>query len=318
LADHEVDMTTSSSSGGAQAPSLRRSDLSALYHNASDVSAAGQKSTKRLVQAELWTLVLAAAAAVTRVPVGSARIDVLAIVSGVMFALSLICHAERRRRKPEEAWYGGRAAAESVKTLAWRYAVGGDPFPTTSTDRDAAGAYLERLKKILDELKGVGLASTPPDGSDLTPAMKALRAASFDDRRAAYEHDRIGSQITWYSTRGDEHEKRARWWTRVTVLSSAAGLAAALVRTFGGIEFDLLGVFAACASAAIAWNQLNQNRVLVAAYRVTASELTNVRGLLEFTDEVDWPTFVSDAEDAISREHTLWLARHGHPSLGRG
>jgi hypothetical protein len=26
-------------------------------------------------------------------------------------------------------------------------------------------------------------------------------------------------------------------------------------------------------------------------------------------------TFVSDSEDAISREHTLWLARHRHPGL---
>jgi hypothetical protein len=251
-------MTASSSPGAKSVPSLGRSDLSALYRNASDVSATGQKWTKRLVQGELWALVLAGGAAVESVRVGSSQIDVLAIVSGVMFALSLVCLVERRRRKPEEAWYGGRAAAESVKTLAWRYAVGGDPFPTTSTDREAAAVYLDRLKKILDELKGIGLARTAPDDSDLTPGMKALRSAPFRDRRVAYERDRVLNQTTWYSDRADEHDKRARWWMWATALASLAGLVAAVVKTFGGIDFDLLGVFAACASAVIAWNQLNQ------------------------------------------------------------
>jgi hypothetical protein len=32
-------------------------------------------------------------------------------------------------------------------------------------------------------------------------------------------------------------------------------------------------------------------------------------------DEVRWAAFVSDAEDAVSREHMMWLARRGHPGL---
>ena len=31
--------------------------------------------------------------------------------------------------QPERTWYEGRAVAESVKTLAWRYSVCADPFP---------------------------------------------------------------------------------------------------------------------------------------------------------------------------------------------
>jgi hypothetical protein len=34
----------------------------------------------------------------------------------------------------------------------------------------------------------------------------------------------------------------------------------------------------ACASAAIAWNQLNQNRNLVCDYRITTRELGIIRG----------------------------------------
>jgi hypothetical protein len=42
---------------------------------------------------------------------------------------------------------------------------------------------------------------------------------------------------------------------------------------------------------------------------------TIIRDRSEHVTEQEWATFVSDAEDAVSREHTLWLARHGHPDL---
>ena len=43
----------------------------------------------------------------------------------IAFGLALRLATER----PMDNWYEGRAGAESTKTLAWRYAVGGDPFP---------------------------------------------------------------------------------------------------------------------------------------------------------------------------------------------
>ena len=310
-------MTTSSSSGATPAPSLQEPDFSALYRTASAVSQSGQRSTKRLVKGELWALVLAGGAGVESLRVGTAGLDVLAAASGVLFLASLGCLLLRLWRRPDEAWYGGRAAAESVKTLAWRYAVAGDPFPITSTDRVAARTYLARLEEILAELPRVELGRTAPDDSELTPAMKALRAAPFPARRAAYERDRVVDQIRWYSTRADQHDARARRWLGVTALASVLGVVAAAVKMVGVIDFDLLGVAAAAASAAIAWNQLNQYRALVTAYRLAARELTIIRGQIEYVDEAEWAAFVSDAEDAVSREHTLWLARRGHPGPNR-
>jgi SMODS and SLOG-associating 2TM effector domain 1 len=55
----------------------------------------------------------------------------------------------------------------------------------------------------------------------------------------------------------------------------------------------------------------------VSAYRLTARELAIVRDRIDTTDDTTWAAFVSDAEDAVSREHTMWLARHGHPGLRR-
>ena len=89
----------------------------------------------------------------------------------------------------------------------------------------------------------------------------------------------------------------------------------ARLRGAGLTASDLLGVAGACASAAIAWNQLNQNRNLVSLYRIAARELGIIRDRVDTMDEAGWAAFISDAEDAVSREHTLWLARHGHSGV---
>ena len=294
---------------------LRRSDLSAICRSAADVSAAGQRQTKLLVRTELVTLIGAGAAGVHGLHVGSSKLDLLAAVAGVLFLVSFGCLTYRSISKPENRWYAGRAGAESLRTLAWRYAVGGDPFPTALPEQDAAELYLDRVERILAALKDLELAPTAPDDRELTPTMQRVRAAPFEARRAVYQRDRIENQIRWYADRAAQHERLARLWLRVAALASLAGVVAAGFRLFGGVEVDLLGVAASCASAAIAWNQLNQHRALVAAYRVTGQELAIIRDRSDHVAEPKWRSFVSDAEDAVSREHTLWLARHGHPGL---
>jgi hypothetical protein len=145
--------------------------------------------------------------------------------------------------------------------------------------------------------------------------MQQVRNAPFTDRRAVYLRDRVKNQIDWYADRANRHDRAARIWLAVSVVASAGGVVVAVLRTLGVVDADLLGVAAAIATAAIAWNQLNQNRNLVAAYRLTARELSIIRDRVPNVDEVRWAAFVSDAEDAVSREHTMWLARHGHPGL---
>jgi SMODS and SLOG-associating 2TM effector domain 3/SMODS and SLOG-associating 2TM effector domain 1 len=300
----------------APSPGLRRQDLSAIGRSASDVSARGQRVTKRLIRTELLTLILAGVAGLSTFRVGPAHLDVPAAVAGALFLVSLSSLIYRSLRKPEWDWYSGRAAAESVRTLAWCYAVGGKPFPSELPDDDAAKRYLDRLAAILRELQATGLAATAPTDSELTPAMKTMRAASFADRRAAYRRDRIQDQIDWYTSRAGQHERAADFWLRAAAAVSVLGVVAAVLRLVGAFDIDVLGVAAACATAAIAWNQLNQNRNLVTAYRVTARELAIIRDRLDYVDESEWATFVSDAEEAVSREHTLWLARHGHTGTG--
>lgn len=288
-----------------------------MFASADATSGAGQRRTKGSIRAELVLLILAAVIGLGNVRVGAAQLNWFALISAVLFVVSGLLTYVRSTSHTEQTWYVGRAGAESVKTLAWRYAVGGDPFPVSASQEQADERYLRRLRQIFEELtKSTAIPSTPSGSHEITDAMRELRSRDLAARRSAYRKGRIEDQRGWYQRRAVAHARSARIWLFVTVGSSAVGVVFGFLKFLGVLDLDLLGVFGACASAAIAWNQLSQFRNLVSAYNVTAVELGLINDRIDqAADEDRWAAFVSDSEDAISREHTLWLARHGHPGI---
>lgn len=306
------------SNGGAPGtPRVQLSDenLSAIYLAADRLSGTGQKRTKMLVRIELLSLIIAAVSGVSSFRVGEARLDVLAAAGAVFFLIALGATVCRSFMKTERDWYAGRAAAESVRTLAWRYALAGDPFPSSLDATAARTLFLNRIRMILDELREMDLAPASAQSSELTSEMEELRNAHVSVRREAYKRDRIENQIEWYTRRANDHRKMARAWFSTTILFTVVGLVGASLKFLDLISSDLLGVAAACATAAVAWNQLNQHRMHTAAYVLTARELNIIKHRVDITSDEQWALFVSDSEDAISREHVMWAARHGHPVI---
>ena len=88
------------------------------------------------------------------------------------------------------------------------------------------------------------------------------------------------------------------------------GLAGALLKGTGLIDFDALGILAAAAAAVLAWLQIKQHATLAQSYSHAAYELSTIGALIDSVQsEAEWGRFVNDAENAISREHTAWRAR---------
>ena len=62
----------------------------------------------------------------------------------------------------------------------------------------------------------------------------------------------------------------------------------------------------------IGWSRSKQYAELVEPYQNTARELNEIRQEIELAKvKTDFQNFVIDAEQAISREHTMWLAKRG-------
>lgn len=286
-------------------------DLPPLAQAASDASENAQKQYVRGTLAYLLFLVAAAVFGAVRYRTDPAGLDYAAVAALACFVLAAIVAGFLATTRPDRTWYDGRAAAESVKTLAWRYAVGGNPFPLSAQDRPADEVFVERLHGVIDTLRYISLGVGPAK-PQITPWMRACRSDTLATRRRCYEADRIVDQQTWYSSRASWNERRAAVFSWAALGLTVLGFVFALCRAVGFTDADLLGIVSASAAALAAWLQVKQHDALARAYAVAAQELGTVRSLIDSRlDEPEWARFVDSAEEAVSREHTLWLASRG-------
>lgn len=296
----------------APLPVLTEADFPALYRLADSMSTSGRDNAFAQTRGYLAALTMGALAGALTWKVGSQ--DLMGWVSVAAFLLSIILALLLAFFRPAETWYQGRAAAESVKSLTWCYVTGADPFPLTADKVDQR--FLARLRQIVQELKHI--ETTVATGAEITHRMRELRASPFETRRDAYVAGRIEEQRRWYAEKAGFHRKRSRQLISGAALVSIFGLVLGVLRAQQVIAMDLLGVFAAFGAALVAESQLRQHNVNASAYALTFHELGMVSALASTTEEASWPRVVSEAEEAISREHTMWCARNGIITVSNG
>ncbi|RCW45843.1 uncharacterized protein DUF4231 [Halopolyspora algeriensis] len=296
--------TTESSTTSA----LEHHDYPGLFQAADAASLRGQRSYLRAVRARLVLSVLAATSAAITITVGVA--DIAAVGTALFFVSALGIDMLVLRGKPNEAWYQGRALAESTKTLAWRYVSGGAPFPRSLDAAEADRMFIERLGALHRDLAAVRLL--PTLSAVISERMRELRAASLPERRKVYLAERIQEQQSWYADKAVFHQRRADIYQALVLSFEIAGVAAALAKAFGAITFDLSGIIAATLAAFAAWSATRQHTTTANAYIVATHDLALARERLRHcTDEHQWANAVADAEAAVSREHSTWRSSHG-------
>jgi hypothetical protein len=284
-------------------------DLPALYKIADRTSLDAQKRFLIALRVRLGGLLVASIGGVISWSLGDVQLG--GLISLVAFVAAIAAEFYSAVARPDRAWYEGRAAAESAKTLTWRFIVRGESFENIN-DPQAEKKFIGELREILQDLEAVQLSVSDGVGSQVSQKMRDLRAQDFTARRGLYISGRIRNQQDWYTRKSAWNEKRGHRWFIASIVFEFAGVIAASARAFGGLEVDLLGVLAAVAATIIAWVQAKQYQTLATAYSVTALELASVASEAEAIDSEElWGEFVGQAEEAISREHTLWRASRG-------
>jgi len=213
--------------------------------------------------------------------------------------------------RPERDWYEGRAAAESAKTLTWRYAVRGESYADLN-DEDIDSRFSSEIRELLDDLVDLNFSQVETGGEQVTTGMRRVRATSFEERRSAYREGRIEIQREWYEQKALDNGRIANRWTIGVIVLELLGVVGGILTLTLDLEVDVLGLLAAGAATATGWLQAKQFKSLATAYWITAQELAAVKSDLDaLSDDERWPYFVGQAEEAISREHTLWRASRG-------
>lgn len=283
--------------------------LPALYHSAEQVSAESQQAFYRFKIAELTILALGAAAGLIATDWAGAVGPIIALIC---FVGAIGIQISQVTERAERRWYDARAAAESIKSASWQYAVGGEAFRLDDTE--AADRYHQRLQEILNTLPTLDIGAAATHTARTTSPMDILRASSQSERCEQYKRERVAEQVEWYAKKAAWNKKRARIYRWFLIGVEMLAILVGLLHVRGVIDIDFLGVFAATAAGLIAWMQVKNYVFLAESYAVTSHEVNLVTDTLESpVEEGVWSQSVHDAEAAFSREHTMWFARRQGP-----
>ncbi len=295
---------------------LEYSDYPALFRAADEASLAAQRNYLRLTLGTLILLVTGAALAAVSSEFASvaSAMSALAMTSAIVLAVSLLLTLYLKTSKLEQVWYGGRAVAESVKSMMWRYIVGADPYsvdlvPAAEADKK----FLSELGSIVKERKQLafGFGGEFAEEPQISERMRAVRSTNLDERKSMYVSERISGQRRWYGHQAKLNRSAENKYFALIAFSQLCALVAAMALVeWPGSKIKLTGLFTSVAAAFIAWLQIKQHKELSQSYSVAELELSFIQEEARFVkNDRELSNFVADAENAISREHTLWIAR---------
>ena len=264
----------------------------------------------RCVAADL-ILILAAAIAGSIAFSGVFAKTLLAWTSAILAGFGLILTILIRTKTFEQDWYDGRAIAESIKTRTWRFVTKSDPYHQTDTDIETK--FISDLHEVANERKQftASLGGSLANKKLVSDRMREIRELPFVDRKALYVQDRIIDQRDWYANKSTSSRRVGNiWFAGILVAQALMLFACYAMIQWPEIPVNVIGVLSALSAGLVAWNQLRRHQELANTYGLAAEELSVIAELSEhIINEAAFSQFVLDAENAISREHTLWKAR---------
>lgn len=286
-----------------------RLDFPSLLDSTEQVSADAQKYFFLATGGSLG--LLAAGALVALIPAGSYA-NIGPILTVIFLVAALLLQISGVANRQERKWYAARAAAESIKTSSWEFAVGGEAFRIN--DQNAETRFREVMKKVLDNVRSLDVGASGIDGSAVTESMRTLRSEDRATRAETYRTLRVDDQIKWYSSKAAHNKSRYRQLGAAVAIVELVAITLGLLRVSGSVDADLLGPATSIAAGFIGWMQAKKYANLAEAYAVTSHEVSLVPSTLSKSESEDeWAQAVHDAEAAFSREHTMWQARRQGP-----
>lgn len=284
---------------------MQEEDFPALYRSADKLSLESQTHFFRALRFHLVLLVGAAVLSAVNFSHWSiATLQLIALLGALSSSIYLFS------KRPDRYWYSGRAVAESIKTITWRYVCRAEPFQ--GNDAKARSDFQQKLKSIVDQNKDVAQALTNYlDAPQITGAMTQMRACSLDDRKGRYAENRIKDQLTWYAKKAAFNRKTSSGFFWALIITNGVAVLFAILRaTFTAVPYWPTDIPMVAAASLLSWMQAKRFSELAGSYALAAHEIGLIReqSLQPNTDE-EFSSFVGDAENAFSREHTQWVAR---------
>lgn len=235
----------------------------------------------------------------------------LNIISALFLLGSLLLSGLLAWKRFDRTWYSARAVAESVKTRTWRYMMKCEPYNVDNENADSF--FLSDLHEILSENREVTkeLCDESATEEAISSRMQKIRTLSVDNRLSYYIANRVSEQGTWYHQKARLNKANGSFWFFIVVGLNSLAIVCALLRIrFSGWSYLPTEVFTVGAASAVSWLQAKRFSDLSTSYALSAHEINIIRARgSSIQTETDLSDYVSDTENAFSREHTQWAAR---------
>lgn len=181
-------------------------DLPAFYQSTNRQSLEAQKSFMFWLKLRLGGFVIAAVGGAIGWRLGGLHLG--GAIAFIAFAVALAAELILAIQRPDRIWYEGRAAAESAKTLSWRYMVRAESFETGVSEVDLR--FLHEIKDLLHDLDAISAPTALGGDVQITDKMRLVRSLPFDERRGIYLRKRIQDQHGWYGRKAVWNDRRAK------------------------------------------------------------------------------------------------------------
>ena len=281
-------------------------DYPSLKHAADMSSGKAQRNFLYLNAALLAILTLTALIS-GWTPVCRETQRIIAIVVAVLMFATLAITTMLRVGKFDDRWFRCRAMAENIKSAVWFFVMS-PPSLVASSEED----YLKNigdLQKRLD-LVAKEVALHDEGGSLVTTWMKDTQKLPLDQKLMIYRKDRVEDQLVWYFTKSRFNAAREKKWFLAIFFIEFFAIAYAALQAWQLWEFNLVGGMAAMGAGFIAWMQTKRFSDLGVSYSIAANDLRRIDAERKnVTTEEETRLFVNEIETAVSREHSIWLAR---------
>lgn len=284
---------------------MEEKDFPALYRSADSLSLKSQKHFFRALGTHLLVLIIA-----TLLPLIFSQTPGSYAIQAVVLLFALGCSIYLAKERPDRYWYAGRAVAESIKTITWRYISKAEPFQATD-DEIAKSEFRNSLKLIVEQNKEICQQLTDYLADEqITSVMQNNRSRNLEERKKYYQEHRIKNQLSWYAKKAKFNKDKARIFFWILIISNIISVILAVAKIVYPTTSFPIDVFIAISASLLSWIQAKRYTELSASYALTAHEISliNEQSLNATTDE-EFSIFVGDAENAFSREHTQWVAR---------
>lgn len=237
------------------------------------------------------------------------------LIISFLFLIGIVRQLIATKEQFERKWFAFRAVAESIKSLAWQYAMACGDFSESSLD--ASKLFLQRIKRakeifrINPDPETISIESS----NDLKQSLEEAREIGWQNKRKIYIKERLEDQIKWYRNKAQINKKRSNLYDSMVIILQIVGIVISLVFLYIRPMINgapVLSLTVTLIVAIIGWSRSKQHAELMEPYQNAERELNDIKQEIELAGtEADFRRLVEEAEQAISREHTIWLAKRG-------